>query len=524
VLCWLRGARGETILFVRKWIQPVGDDRGALFPLDIGSWLPAGHLAWQITGVAGELDLAAFEAAYRADGQGQAPYDPKVMVTVVLYCHYKGIRSARKIAAACVDDLGCRVISGGVTPSHMAFARFRHRHRDAIRGLFVQVLGLLAAAGAVEGRSCAVDGSPASGNASRFANLTRDALETRITALQERIDQAAAAWLDGGGMPAPDALWDDGDGGDDDGPGGGGLPRPLARMTRTLGRLRAARAALDARQQAAAGPGTPHDRLARARQALAAAQDKLARAEARNAAAVTRYETVIAAGGRWGGSVPVPADRNVTTGRLRTAARKAAARLAAAEDVLAAQKICPSDPATRLMPAKNGGYLQGWNIQAAAVRRQILLALELHDSPVDVAALVPVIEAAAAGAAAAGLREQIRAWLADSGYACAASFTGLSHLMLLVAVRNEKTQTGRARGGRDLPAAWQPMAARLATPAGKALYKRRAALVEPAFAQLFTRFGRYLSYRGRDAADAELKLLGTVHNIAKLLQHRHRAA
>ena len=66
------------------------------------------------------------------------------------------------------------------------------------------------------------------------------------------------------------------------------------------------------------------------------------------------------------------------------------------------------------------------------------------------------------------------------------------------------------------------MAARLATPAGKSLYKRRAALVEPFFAQFFARFGRYLNYRGRDAADAEIKLLGAVHNLGKLLDHRRR--
>jgi len=68
------------------------------------------------------------------------------------------------------------------------------------------------------------------------------------------------------------------------------------------------------------------------------------------------------------------------------------------------------------------------------------------------------------------------------------------------------------------------MAARLATPAGKRLYKRRAGLVEPAFAQFFARFGRYLNYRGRDAAGAELKLPGAARNLGKLLDHRRRTA
>ena len=63
-------------------------------------------------------------------------------------------------------------------------------------------------------------------------------------------------------------------------------------------------------------------------------------------------------------------------------------------------------------------------------------------------------------------------------------------------------------------------------PAGKKLYKRRAGLVEPAFAELFARFGRYVNYRGHDAVDAEVKLLGAVHNLAKLFEYRrlHLAA
>jgi len=77
------------------------------------SWLPPDHLAWQVIGVTGQLDLSGFAAAYRADGQGQAAYDPAMVTGLLLYCYFKGIRSSRKIAAACVDDLGCRVICGG---------------------------------------------------------------------------------------------------------------------------------------------------------------------------------------------------------------------------------------------------------------------------------------------------------------------------------------------------------------------------------------------------------------------------
>ncbi|MGW7426257.1 transposase [Streptomyces sp. NPDC054813] len=58
---------------------------------------------------------------------------------------------------------------------------------------------------------------------------------------------------------------------------------------------------------------------------------------------------------------------------------------------------------------------------------------------------------------------------------------------------------------------------RLATPDGRAPYRQRSALVEPGFAQLFQRFGRRLDNRGHRAVDAEIKLLGTVHNLSKLI-------
>ena len=516
-----------------RWFRPVNPDQGCLLPADIRSWLPPDHLAWQVSGVVGELDLSRFAAAYRADGQGQAPYDPAMMLGLVFYCYFKGIRSSRNIKRACVDDVGCRVICGGAVPSHKAVAEFLRRHRPEVKRLFVQVLGLLAAGGAVQGRCVAVDGSPVSGNASRFANLDGEQLAVRIAAVEAAIQAEAEAWLagadDAGQQPLPydDDDDDDDDDDGDDGPGGGnggGLPRRLAAMAARLGRLRAAQDKLA--ERALASARSPQAQIARARQAAEAAARRLEQAEAAQAAVMGKYHAAVAAGKCWRfGKIPVPAQQNKRITGLRERAASAEARLAAARDRAAAlspARVSATDPDSRLLPAKNGGYVQGWNVQAAAARRQVLTAIELHDNPADAGALITMIAVAAANCDLAGLHGQIRAWLAGNGYASAANFAALEHLMLLVAVRGEATQTGRLPAGTALPAGWQDMAARLATPAGKSLYKRRAAQVEPFFAQFFARFGRYLNYRGRDAADAELKLLGAVHNLAKLLDHRRR--
>jgi transposase len=497
------------------------------------SWLPPDHLAWQVIAVTGQLDLAGFAAAYRADGQGQAPYDPAVMTGLLLYCYFKGIRSSRKIAGACIDDVGCRVICGGAAPSHQAVATFIRRHRPEIRRLFGQVLCLLAAEGAVQGHTAAVDGSPVSGNASRFANLTGEQLAGRIAAAEAAIDAEAGAWLAGvdGGDSQPPLR--DGDGDDDedpppgDSPGGGGpgggVPRRLAALAAKLARLRAAQDKLAERQ---AVPGGAAARVTAAQDAVDRVARRLAAAEAAQAAKMDKYQAAVAAGKAWRyGKKPVPAGQAARVAAVRKNLATAQARLAAARQAAAASpvKVSATDPDSRLVPAKNGGgWTQGWNLQLGAARRQVLLAAELHDNPADAGALVQMIAAALANCELAGLAAQIRAWLADSGYASAAAFAELDHLMLLVAVRNEAAQAGRGDGRTAIPPGWEKMAARLATPAGKKLYARRAAQVEPAFAQFFARFGRYVSYRGRDAVDTEIKLMATVHNLAKLLDHRRR--
>ena len=63
------------------------------------------------------------------------------------------------------------------------------------------------------------------------------------------------------------------------------------------------------------------------------------------------------------------------------------------------------------------------------------------------------------------------------------------------------------------------MADRLAEPANAALYKRRAAIVEPLFAQVFARFGREFSARSDDVL-TELHLWAVTHNILKIIRRR----
>ena len=62
-------------------------EQGFLLPPDVRDWLPADHLAWFVIDAVGEMDLAAFYAAYRADGHGRAAYEPSMMVTLLMYAY-----------------------------------------------------------------------------------------------------------------------------------------------------------------------------------------------------------------------------------------------------------------------------------------------------------------------------------------------------------------------------------------------------------------------------------------------------
>src|SRR3954466_10188904 len=91
-------------------------DQELLLPPSLREWLPEGHLAWFVIDAVARLDLAAFYAAYRADGHGRAAHDRAMMVALLLYAYAIGERSSRRIERGCVEDVACRVIAANQGP------------------------------------------------------------------------------------------------------------------------------------------------------------------------------------------------------------------------------------------------------------------------------------------------------------------------------------------------------------------------------------------------------------------------
>jgi transposase len=159
-----------------------------LLPPSVDQWIPKDHVVRFVWDCVCQMDLWAFHCAYGIEGR--PPYDPAMMLAVLIYAYSQGIRSSRKIAKACAEQLPFRWLTGNMVPDHCAIARFRSRHEEAIRKVFVEVLRLCCEAGLINLGKIFLDGTKLKANASLEANRRLDQLKKEVAEMLEEADQA----------------------------------------------------------------------------------------------------------------------------------------------------------------------------------------------------------------------------------------------------------------------------------------------------------------------------------------------
>ncbi|MGW2938748.1 transposase, partial [Streptomyces sp. NPDC001156] len=121
-----------------------------LLPPSLAEWLPEDHLARFVADLVDEvLDLGPVLADY-TEKRGYPPYDPRLMVRLLIYGYTTGIRSSRAIERRCVDDVAFRFLAADQAPDFRSIARFRRRHLHALADLFLQSLHLAQKLGMVK--------------------------------------------------------------------------------------------------------------------------------------------------------------------------------------------------------------------------------------------------------------------------------------------------------------------------------------------------------------------------------------
>lgn len=222
--------------------RPYDPDQSLMFPPNPREWLPEDHLVFFVSDTIDALDLSRFYAPYEGDGRRNQPYEPSMMLKVLVYAYATGTFSSRKIARRLEEDVAFRVLGSGNFPAHRTIADFRQRHLEDFQSLFVQVVRIAGELGLVKLGTVAVDGSKVKANASKHKamsykrmveeekRLRREILELtkRARKTDEREDARYGAEMRG-----------------DE------LPEEIAHREGRLAKIRAAKQRLEARQREA---------------------------------------------------------------------------------------------------------------------------------------------------------------------------------------------------------------------------------------------------------------------------------
>src|SRR5437870_518992 len=150
--------------------------------------LPEGDLVFFLLDTVPRLDLHRFYAPYATETRGAPPFDPAMMVCLLLYAYCVGVFSSRKIALACERNLAFLAIVGTERPDFRTISDFRKQHLEAFQDVFVHVVRLAREAGLVKLGNVSTDGTKIQGNASRHKAMSYGYMKKEVERLREDIE------------------------------------------------------------------------------------------------------------------------------------------------------------------------------------------------------------------------------------------------------------------------------------------------------------------------------------------------
>ncbi len=235
-----------------KTFREYAPDQMLLLPPSLRDWLPQDHEVYFVGDLVDTLDLAPILSAYTEE-RGYPPYHPVMMTKLIIYGYARGVRSARKMQRACVEDVAFRVLAAGQAPDFRTIAAFRVRHLAALEQLFGQVVHLCRQAGLVKLGHVAVDSTKIRAHASKHKAMSF----ARMQEEEERLQSEIRRWFEECDEvdAAEDALYGADKTGDE-------LPAELADPKRRLQKIQEAKAALEAEAKAK-GKDAPEARAQR---------------------------------------------------------------------------------------------------------------------------------------------------------------------------------------------------------------------------------------------------------------------
>lgn len=175
-----------------KRYRPYQPEQTLLLPPSIDEWLPEDHLARFVSDVVDELDLSSIYAVYEREARGYPPYEPSMMLKVLMYAYSIGVYSSRKIERRVYEDVAFRYLAAGNFPDFRTISTFRKRHLKDFQRLFLQLLKLCQQAGLVKLGTVAIDGTKIKANASKHKAMSYGRMKKEEARLEAEIQRLTA--------------------------------------------------------------------------------------------------------------------------------------------------------------------------------------------------------------------------------------------------------------------------------------------------------------------------------------------
>lgn len=159
-----------------------------LFPQSIEDYVAAADPVRVYDAFVEVLNLSELEIDWDESQVGPPEYDPKSMLKLLVYGYSYGIRSSRKLERATHHNLSFIWLMGGLMPDYKTIARFRKDNLKALKKLLKQCARLCMKLGLIAGNTLFVDGTKIRANASINQSWTEEKCQRTLANIDERIE------------------------------------------------------------------------------------------------------------------------------------------------------------------------------------------------------------------------------------------------------------------------------------------------------------------------------------------------
>jgi transposase len=177
----------------------------SLFPMSLDEKISPDAPVRLVNQIVDNLDISKVLDSYK--GGGTSSYHPRMMLKLVLYAYLNNIFSCRKIEKQNLENIHYMWLSDMQTPDHNTINNFRSKNlKDAINGIFTQVVMILVETGHLSLDVIYTDGTKIESRSNRYTFVWRKTAEKNKAKLEVRIRQISAQTDEG---MAQDNLPDD---------------------------------------------------------------------------------------------------------------------------------------------------------------------------------------------------------------------------------------------------------------------------------------------------------------------------